>query len=75
VTLGQGGRQFDLKISQGVPFGHKFSVIDIKKGQAVIKYGETIGFASEDIKAGQHVHIHNLEGARGRGDLEGGRRA
>lgn len=30
----------------------------------VIKYGEHIGIAVADIKAGEHVHIHNVEGHR-----------
>lgn len=37
-----------------------------------MKYGESIGAASSDIKKGDYVHIHNLEALRGRGDLEGG---
>ena len=36
-----------------------------------VKYGESIGVASSDIQEGQLVHVHNLEGARGRGDLVG----
>lgn len=40
--------------------GHKYAICDIKKGQAVIKYGNTIGIATEGIKAGAHVHTHNL---------------
>src|SRR5262249_34842126 len=32
----------------------------IKKGEAVYKYGQIIGFAREDIPAGSHVHVHNL---------------
>jgi altronate dehydratase small subunit len=34
----------------------------------VIKYGETIGLATSDISPGEHVHVHNVEGQRGRGD-------
>ena len=37
---------------------------DIVKGMPVIKYGEHIGIAVADIKAGEHVHIHNVEGHR-----------
>jgi altronate hydrolase len=44
-----------------VAFGHKVAVSAIEKGEAVIKYGQIIGFASRDIQPGQHVHIHNLE--------------
>ena len=34
---------------------------DMKKGEPVIKYGFPIGHAKEDIKAGEHVHCHNLQ--------------
>jgi altronate hydrolase len=44
-----------------INFGHKIATSDIKKGEAVKKYGQIIGFASCDIKPGQHVHTHNLE--------------
>ena len=40
-----------------------------------MKYGESIGAASCDIKKGDYVHVHNLEALRGRGDLEGGSQA
>ncbi len=52
-----------------IPFGFKIAVADIAKGDHIKKYGESIGLASSDIAAGEMVHIHNLEGARGRGDL------
>lgn len=54
-----------------IPFGFKIALIDIPQGTHVIKYGESIGIASADINVGQLVHIHNLEGTRGRGDLAG----
>ncbi len=41
--------------------GHKFCVAPVKKGEKVVKYGEVIGTATEDIKAGEHVHVHNLK--------------
>ena len=34
-----------------------------------MKYGEEIGVASREISAGNHVHVHNLDSMRGRGDL------
>jgi altronate hydrolase len=43
-----------------VPPGHKIAVRAIAAGQAVRRYGQIIGFASQDIRAGQHVHVHNL---------------
>ena len=41
--------------------GHKYAVRDIAKGEDVIKYGNPIGHATENIKAGEHVHTHNLK--------------
>ncbi len=56
-----------IKLRDDLPFGHKFSLTDIKKGEPVIKYGCAIGCATEDIPEGAHVHTHNLESVRGRG--------
>lgn len=64
-----------IDIDQDIPFGHKVAVAAMKQGDWIIKYGEKIGVASSDIWPGEHVHTHNLESSRGRGDLaakEGG---
>lgn len=45
---------------QPVPSGHKICIADIKQGERVLKYGQSIGQATADIKAGEHVHSHNL---------------
>lgn len=59
-------------IAQGnIPFGHKIAICKIVSGQDIIKYGEIIGRATQDIEIGQHVHVHNVEALRGRGDLGG----
>jgi len=49
-----------LKLPGDVPSGHKLAVRDVAAGAAVHKYGQSIGRASADIAAGQHVHTHNL---------------
>ena len=36
----------------------------ITKGEPVVKYGEHIGIAGCDIKAGERVHVHNVENHR-----------
>ncbi|RAV18781.1 UxaA family hydrolase [Paenibacillus contaminans] len=51
-----------------VPFGHKVAIADIPEGEHVRKYGEVIGRATTAVAAGKHVHVHNIEGIRGRGD-------
>ncbi|UCD82736.1 MAG: altronate dehydratase [Desulfobacterales bacterium] len=43
-----------------ISFGHKVAAASIKSGEAVKKYGQIIGFASKDIRAGEHVHTHNV---------------
>ncbi len=49
-----------LRIAGRVGLGHKFALRDIRAGEAVLKYGQTIGFAGQDIPAGAHVHVHNV---------------
>ncbi|MEY8095811.1 UxaA family hydrolase [Falsihalocynthiibacter sp. S25ZX9] len=46
---------------QQIPRGHKMATQAIEKGAAVLKYAQVIGYAKEDIAAGDHVHTHNLE--------------
>jgi len=41
--------------------GHKYALCDIKKGENIIKYGNPIGHAAENIKKGEHIHSHNLK--------------
>ena len=41
--------------------GHKYALCDIKKGENIIKYGNPIGHATEDISTGAHVHTHNMK--------------
>lgn len=57
---------------ENIPFGFKVALKDIQKGEYVIKYGEVIGRATEFIGEGHLVHVHNVEGLRGRGDLKNG---
>lgn len=57
-----------IELKNDVDFGHKVAISPILKGQEVIKYGEVIGAATTQIQVGEHVHIHNIEGIRGRGD-------
>jgi altronate dehydratase small subunit len=68
VAMVVGVEKLTATVAEKIPFGHKFALRPIAKGQPVVKYGETIGLATRDILPGQHVHIHNLESCRGRGD-------
>ncbi len=49
-----------LRVIDRVGLGHKLALRDIRKGEAVYKYGQIIGFASKDIPAGGHVHVQNV---------------
>jgi altronate hydrolase len=42
-----------------VPGGHKLARRPIARGEAVLKFGQIIGHASQDIPEGAHVHVHN----------------
>jgi len=53
-----------IKVLQDIPLGHKIALRDHKEGDAVIKYNQDIGKIVAEIKAGQHVHIHNLKTKR-----------
>ncbi|MGE3065620.1 MAG: UxaA family hydrolase [Hyphomicrobiaceae bacterium] len=66
-----GKRQLKVALKGEVPFGHKCAVTDIAKGTDILKYGQVIGRATRAIAAGEHVHVHNVEALRARGDIGG----
>jgi altronate hydrolase len=47
-------------LSQTIPAGHKFALVNIPAAAAVRKFGQVIGVASVDIPSGSHVHVHNV---------------
>jgi len=53
-----------------VPSGHKVATMAIAQGEAVRKYAQVIGYASQDIAAGDHVHTHNTEFRNTEADYE-----
>ncbi len=46
-------------LPRNTPSGHKVATANIKKGEAVVKFGQIIGYASDPILIGEHVHTHN----------------
>jgi len=50
----------DVKIIRRIPPGHKAAVRAIKKDEPALKFGQIIGFASQDIGPGDWVHEHNI---------------
>ena len=49
-----------VRLLARIPLGHKVAVVRIQAGEPVRKYGLPIGTATQDIPAGQHVHVQNL---------------
>lgn len=49
-----------LTIKGLIPPGHKVATRQIKAGESVRRYNQIIGFATQDIEPGTHVHTHNL---------------
>lgn len=67
-----------LRLSSDIPVGHKVAVHAIAPGEKVLKWGASIGSASQPIAAGDHVHSHNLTSdylpSSGRSSAAGGAR-
>jgi len=70
VRLDIGGKEHSVTLHENVAFGHKFAIALIPRDGKVIKYGEVIGHATQDIPIGHYAHVHNIVSDRGRGDLE-----
>ena len=47
-----------------IPLGHKIALKDLAVGDSVTKYGCEIGKIVQPVKAGHHVHTHNLKTKR-----------
>ena len=60
----------EVILSQTIPFGHKFALKEVEPGESIIKYGEVVGLATRKIMKGEHTHVHNVEGLKGRGDKQ-----
>ncbi len=56
LPLGRGAPQ-----EKSVASGHKIARTAIARGDAILKFGQIIGYATEDIPEGGHVHSHNCE--------------
>lgn len=49
---------------EDIPASHKIAIVNIKKGEHIIKYGESIGVAAEDLAVGRWIHAHVLVGSQ-----------
>jgi len=51
----------EFPVLADIPYSHKVALVDIAAGKEVLKYGELIGVAREDIGRGGWIHTHNLD--------------
>jgi len=63
VTL-DGKEVATIKASEDIPLGHKIAIRDLVEGKEIIKYGRTIGKATQAIGQGAHTHTHNVKTVR-----------
>lgn len=69
ASVGIEAETVTIPVLQEIPLGHKLALRAIAGGEEILKYGTVIGRATRDIARGEHVHVHNVESMRGRGDL------
>lgn len=60
VDLKKGETHEGVVLIEDITKGHKFALTAIKKGEKIIKYGNPIAYATQDISVGEHVHTHNV---------------
>jgi altronate hydrolase len=53
-------KEGNVRVAVRVPAGHKIATRDLKSGTPVRRYNQIIGFATRDIQAGDHAHVHNV---------------
>ncbi len=56
--------QLSAKANMDIPLGHKLALRDLSVGDTVIKYGCDIGRVVAPVRAGDHVHVHNVKTKR-----------
>ena len=53
--------KLSYSITEDILLGHKIAFKTIKKGEKIIKFNMSIGSATKDIDAGEHIHLHNIK--------------
>ena len=67
-----GGTQVEnLRVKGLIPPGHKVAMRALAAGDPIRRYNQIIGFASQAIGAGEHVHTHNLDMGPDKGAVTG----
>ena len=57
-------RMTSVDARQDIPIGHKVALKDMATGDTVWKYGIDMGKVVAPIKAGEHLHVHNVKTKR-----------
>jgi hypothetical protein len=68
-NLEKGDHVQGIDIQEHIKFAFKVALRTIHDGEEVLKYGEPIGVATEEISEGQMVHVHNMRSVRARGEM------
>ena len=58
------GAEVTLEARVDVPLGHKIALADAAVDDTAVKYGHDVGRIVVDVRAGEHVHVHNLRTKR-----------
>lgn len=53
--------KFEVVLKEDVLRGHKIAIKNINKGENIIKYGQPIGHAINNIDRGEWIHTHNIK--------------
>ena len=67
VTL-EGQPVASIKLVDDIPLGHKVAMRDMAEKKHILEYGREIGYASQAIGKGVHVHVHNIKSLRWAGE-------
>jgi len=51
----------ELRLPAAIDVGHKIARHELKIGDKIIKYGAPIGSMVADARAGDHIHMHNMQ--------------
>jgi len=63
--INKGEVVFGVTAAETIPAGHKLALTAFHQKNNIIKYGAPIGHATAEIKAGEHIHTHNLRTSLG----------
>lgn len=64
IYMDSQGKEHSVSMMEDIPVYHKAALCEIAKGEQIIKYGECIGVAVDDIAQGEHVHVHNVRSSK-----------